>query len=143
MCEDSSSSFYALLRYLGLLGFALYLLASAPPAAAQQCLDSPGYSGALWFVPQPGESPPDEEDSRCGDGFWCFQGEDLGPFIRLVDSGCDPTVGACALELRFPLEFKGNETNIAEHPNQSPPKPGVFWFAGEAPQSCQPWLNSN
>jgi YD repeat-containing protein len=143
VCEDSSSSFYALLRYLGLLGFALCLLTSVPPAAAQQCLDSLGYSGDLWFVPQPGESPPEEEDSRCDDGFWCFQGKDLGPFIRIAGSGCDPTVGACELELRFPLEFKGNETNIAEHPNQSPPKPGVFWLAGEAPQSCQPWLSSN
>jgi RHS repeat-associated protein len=123
-------------------GIVMAFLAAASPAAAQQCLDSAGYSGAIWFLPRPGESPPEEGDQRCGDSFWCFQGKDLGPFIR-VSPSCDPTVQACSLELRFPLELKGNETNIAEHPNQSPPKPSVFWFAGEAPEDCEPWLDSN
>jgi RHS repeat-associated protein len=117
------------------------LATTSPMYAAVQCFSQTGF--LIQFAEQPGISPPLEGDARCDDTFWCFQGEDLGPFIRLANPACDPTVGTCGIQLRFPLEFKGNKTNKAEHPNEDPPLPSVFWFAGAAPQSCQPWLDVN
>ena len=115
-------------------------LALAAPAAAQNCGSSGGHF--ITFTFPPGDSPAVLDDV-CSDKFRCAMPESSGGYVRKTNAGCNPEAGDCAVELRFPLEFRGNQENIDDVGLSGAPTPVIYWFDGAANTGCRLWQNAN
>lgn len=122
----------------------LSLLAFAAPASAAtiDCGEEPA-GVVIRFVTFPGVEVPSQPGDRCSDTFQCGEPMSSGGFVQKASASCDPEAGACALQLRFPLTFRGNRENIDDVGLFGAPTPVVYWFAGGADEDCEPWIDAD
>ncbi|MEO1366528.1 MAG: hypothetical protein AAFX50_05090, partial [Acidobacteriota bacterium] len=83
---------------------------AAPPAEAQVCVETNGFSGQVVFVPGSANLT---RSPNCSGGFYCYQANLPGVSYELLPPTCDPTAGPCGARATVETEFPGNQQNIS------------------------------
>jgi RHS repeat-associated protein len=111
-CPPGSTRRYSVSLFSVLLCWAV-ISDAAGAVPGKQC--APAVAGATTFHFEEETGTPISTGICSSSGFRCTKPEENGgPTYQLLDTGCDPEVGACAVHLRVPIRFPGNQANISD-----------------------------